>query len=87
VNAIRQGSVGNLISSVPPADRGAIDAALRSSFAAGMNDLLYVTAALALIGGVCAAVLIRRKDFYQSASAAPEAADPAAGRSATETVS
>ena len=87
VNAIRQGSVGNLISSVPPADRGAIDAALRSSFAAGMNDLLYVTAALALVGGVCAAVLIRRKDFYQSASAAPEAADPAAGRSATETVS
>jgi hypothetical protein len=52
-----------------------------------MNDLLYVTAALALVGGVCAAALIRRKDFHQSASAASEAADPATGRSATETVS
>jgi MFS family permease len=87
VNAIRQGDVAPLISSVPPADRAAIGAALRSSFAAGMNDLLYVTAALALVGGVCAAALIRRKDFHQSASAAPEAADPAAGRDATETVS
>jgi len=72
---------------VPPADRATIGAALRSSFAAGMNDLLYVTAALALVGGVCAAALIRRKDFHQSASAAPEAADPAAGRSTTEAVS
>jgi hypothetical protein len=87
VSAIRQGNVENLISSVPPADRAAIGVALRSSFAAGMNDLLYVTAALALTGGVCAAVLIRGKDFHQSASAAPAAADPAEGRSATETVS
>jgi hypothetical protein len=45
-----------------------------------------VTAALALVGGVCAATLIRRKDFHQPDDAAAEAADPAAGRSATETV-
>jgi hypothetical protein len=44
-----------------------------------------VTAALALVGGVCAAALIRRKDFHQPDPAA-EAADAAAGRSATETV-
>jgi len=86
VSAIRQGNVGHLISSVPPSDRAAIDAALRSSFAAGMNDLLYVTAALALAGGVCAAVLIRRKDFHQPGAAA-EVADAATGQSATETVS
>ena len=47
-----------------------------------MNDLLYVTAALALVGGVCAAALIRRKDFYQP-DAAADAADAATGRSAT----
>ncbi|MGH3245104.1 MAG: MFS transporter, partial [Trebonia sp.] len=57
VSAVRQGNVAHLISLVPPADRAAIGAALRSSFAAGMNDLLYVTAALALVGGVCAAAL------------------------------
>ena len=50
-----------------------------------MNDVLYVTAALALVGGVCAAVLIRRKDFLQP-DAAAEATDAAAGRGATETV-
>ena len=50
-----------------------------------MNDLLYVTAALALVGGVCAAALIRRKDFHRP-DAAAEAADAAAGRGATETV-
>jgi hypothetical protein len=71
---------------VPPADRAAIGAALRSSFAAGMNDLLYVTAALALVGGVCAAALIRRKDFHQPDAAAADAADAATGRSATESV-
>jgi EmrB/QacA subfamily drug resistance transporter len=85
VSAIRQGNVAHAISSVPPADRAAVAAALRSSFAAGMNDLLYVTAALALVGGVCAAVLIRRKDFHQP-DAAAEAADAATGRSTTETV-
>ena len=85
-SAVRQGNVAHLISSVPPADRAAIGAALRSSFAAGMNDLLYVTAALALIGGVCAAVLIRRKDFHQPDAYAAEVADGVTGRSATETV-
>ena len=45
-----------------------------------------MTAALALVGGVCAAALIRRKDFHQPDAAAAEAADAATGRSATETV-
>jgi EmrB/QacA subfamily drug resistance transporter len=87
VSAIRQGSVGQLISTAPPADRAAIGAALRSSFAAGLNDVLYVTGALALVGAICATTLIRRKDFHQPASAEPATADPATGHSATETVS
>jgi EmrB/QacA subfamily drug resistance transporter len=86
VSAVRQGSVSHLVSSVPPADRAVIGAALKSSFAAGMNELLYVTAGLAIAGAVCAAALIRGKDFHQSADTVPEAADPAAGRSTTETV-
>jgi EmrB/QacA subfamily drug resistance transporter len=64
VTAIRQGSVGQVIASVPAADRGAVGGALRSSFAAALNELLYVTAGLAFVGAVCAVVLIRRKDFY-----------------------
>jgi EmrB/QacA subfamily drug resistance transporter len=71
--AVRQGSVGQVLASVPAADRGATALALRSSFASGLNDLLYITAALALVGGVCALLLIRGKDFVKRENAAPGA--------------
>jgi EmrB/QacA subfamily drug resistance transporter len=82
---VRQGSVGQLLASLPPAQRGPVAGALRSSFAAGLNDLLYVTAALALVGGLCAMALIRRKDFVarEQVTAEPSAAgSSAAGSSA-----
>jgi EmrB/QacA subfamily drug resistance transporter len=76
VTAIRQGSVGQVIASVPAADRGVVGGALRSSFAAALNELLYVTAGLAFVGAVCAVVLIRRKDFVRPDGAgAPAAAN------------
>jgi EmrB/QacA subfamily drug resistance transporter len=75
VNMVRQGSIGQLIGSLPAADRGPAAAALRSSFAAGLNDLLYVTAGLAIVGAVCATLLIRSKDFHRPGQpAAPRAA-------------
>src|SRR5215471_15865492 len=76
---IRQGSVGQALASAPPADRGALAMALRSSFAAGLNDLLYVTAGVAIVGAIFALVLIRRKDFVQRepVATAPEAPAPA----------
>ena len=75
---IRQGSVGQLMASLPPSQRAATAAALRSSFAAGLNDLLYVTAVLALVGGLCAMLLIRRKDFVarEHEAAGPSASGP-----------
>ena len=78
VNAIRQGSVGQLIASVPAADRAAVGLALRSSFASALNELLWVTAGVALVGAVCATVLIRRKDFVQQGAPAPAGVDRAA---------
>ncbi len=74
MSAIRQGSVARLIASVPPAQRGAVGLALRSSFATALNELLYVTAGLALVGAVCAMVLIRKKDFHPQGGGAPEPA-------------
>ncbi len=68
---LRQGSVGRLLASLPPASRAAAGAAVRSSFAAGLNDLLYVTAGLALAGGLCATLLIRRKDFVAREQSTP----------------
>jgi EmrB/QacA subfamily drug resistance transporter len=75
VTAVRQGSIGHLLASVPAADRAAVAGALRSSFAAALNQLLYVTAGLALIGAICAMALIRRKDFHRPDGAAAAAAD------------
>jgi EmrB/QacA subfamily drug resistance transporter len=84
VNAVRQGSAGQLLASVPAANRAVVGGALRSSFAAGLNDLLYVTAGLALAGAVCAMLLIRRKDLYRPGSTEPTATGAAAERGATQ---
>ena len=81
--AIRQGSLGQLIASVPAADRGAVGFALRSSFADALNELLYVTAGVALVGAVCAAVLIRSKDFHRP-DARPAGGGPAGPPPAAE---
>jgi hypothetical protein len=55
--------------------------AIRSGFAAGLNDLLIVTAALAFAGAVCALLLIRPKDFVRTGRTQP----PGASAAATET--
>jgi EmrB/QacA subfamily drug resistance transporter len=80
---VRQGSIGQVLASVPAADRGATALALRASFASGLNDLLYITAALALAGGVCAMVLIRGKDFVKREGGAPGAPVPAGATDTT----
>ena len=84
VNAVRQGSAGQLIASVPGADRAAVGTALRSSFAAALNDLMFITGGLALAGAVCAVLLIRRKDFHPSATPEPAAAQPVGEQSARD---
>src|SRR5579872_4684916 len=84
---VRQGQVGRLLAGLPAARRGAVAAAIRSAFAAGLNDLLYVTAGIALIGAVCALLLIRSKDFVSRTEppAAP-AGDAGAGTDAVSEV-
>jgi hypothetical protein len=74
---VHQGQVGQLLASLPPARRGVVAEAIRSAFAAGLNDLLIVTAALAFTGAVCALVLIRPKDFVRTGRTQPPGASPA----------
>ena len=81
--AVRQGAVGPVIGSVPPADRGAVGSALHASFASALNELLYVSAGVALVGAVCAVLLIRAKDFHHTGSGAPRPAGPAGARAGT----
>jgi EmrB/QacA subfamily drug resistance transporter len=61
--AVRQGQAGQAFAQLPPAARAQLGEAIRSSFTGALNNLLVVTAIVALVGGALAAALIRRKDF------------------------
>jgi EmrB/QacA subfamily drug resistance transporter len=81
VTMVRQGQIGQLLASLPPDRRGEVAVAIKSAFAAGLNNILYVTAALALAGAVCALLLIRSKDFVSRT----ERQAPPAGEASTGT--
>ena len=63
VNAVRQGQTGSTFGTIPRALQGQLQHAIKSSFASGINNLLYVTGALALVGAACSLLLIRNRDF------------------------
>jgi hypothetical protein len=63
VALIHQGNAAKAIASAPPALRAQLAAAIRSSFASGIDDLMVVTAVLAFVGAVGSLLLIRQKDF------------------------
>jgi len=77
--SMRQGSTGRAIAAAPPAFRGLLAAAIRSSFAASINDLLLVTAIIALAGGIGVLVLIRASDFAPRPADGADAASDAGG--------
>jgi EmrB/QacA subfamily drug resistance transporter len=62
-SAVRQGQAGQAFAHVPPAARAALGIAVKSSFTGALNNLLIVTAIVALVGGALAIPLIRSKDF------------------------
>jgi EmrB/QacA subfamily drug resistance transporter len=85
--AVRQGQVGQLLASLPPARRGVVAEAVRGAFAAGLNDLLFVTAGLACTGAVCALLLIRSQDFVRRDGAEVPGVSPAAAEAGTDSMS
>jgi predicted MFS family arabinose efflux permease len=84
VAMVRQGQAGRLIASLPAGRREQAAAAIKAAFAAGLNDLLYVTGGLALAGAVCALLLIRGKDFVSRSE--PQAAAAAGAPAGAERV-
>jgi EmrB/QacA subfamily drug resistance transporter len=72
LNAIRQ---GNRPPAHLPATVARLESAVRSSFAGGIDDLLQVTAAVALAGALGSVLLIRRRDFVARQSP-PEQSPP-----------
>jgi EmrB/QacA subfamily drug resistance transporter len=78
VTDIQQGKGVQAIGSVPEPLRGALVAAIRSSFASTLDLLLVVSAVLALVGAACSLGLIRSRDILVShdPQPSPVAADP-----------
>ena len=87
VAMVRQGQIGQLLASLPAARRGMVAEAIKSAFAAGLNDLLIVTAALAFAGGACALLLIRSKDFVRTGRTPPPGTSPAPAETGADSVS
>ncbi len=76
VKAIQQGDSAQAINAVPAPLRAPLVTAIHASFASALDVLLVVSAVLALVGGACSIVLIRRRDFVVSHQPAPAAAEP-----------
>jgi hypothetical protein len=66
VTDIQQGNGAQAISAVPERFRGALVAAIHSSFASTLDLLLVVSAVLALAGAACSLGLIRSRDILVS---------------------
>lgn len=62
-DAARDGQMTTAIGAVPDTARDTVGAAAHAAFADAMNALFYVSGAVALVGAVCALVLIRAQDF------------------------
>lgn len=83
--AIKDGNIAQLIAHTSPRERGALVHAARSSFVGGLDDILVVSGALAVVAGAASLALIRGRDFVPSHPApAPASAGPGAGDGAGE---
>ena len=77
------GGAKQAFTAVPVQARQQVQLALKSGFTSGMNQILLVAAALAILGGLLALALIRQSDFagahagQQQREPEPAAADPA----------
>jgi EmrB/QacA subfamily drug resistance transporter len=65
---VQQGNLRAVFESVPAAARGRVEVAVHSAFAVGLNDLLLVSAGVALVGAVASIALIRSRDFVQASA-------------------
>ena len=74
---VRQGQVGQLLASLPAAGRGPGRGGAAVRLRGRLNDLLLVTAALAIAGALCALLLIRSKALLAEPAERPPGAQRA----------
>jgi EmrB/QacA subfamily drug resistance transporter len=78
VTALQSGEGKQLAARLSPAGGRALVHAYGVGFADALTTILWIAAALALVGAVAAVVLVRSRDFVAGGSAAPAAAPAAA---------
>jgi EmrB/QacA subfamily drug resistance transporter len=78
-SALESGTFGKLIAGTPASERGVLVHAARASFVSGLNEILLVSAALAVVAGTGALSLIRSRDFVASHTS-PQAASSSTGQ-------
>jgi hypothetical protein len=69
--AVSQGEGQRALGLLPPAARQTAGHAVRAAFVAGLNEILIVAGAGALVAAVAAVVLIRGRDFVAARAQAP----------------
>jgi hypothetical protein len=72
--AVAGGGSEGVARQAPAGARQALEEAARAAFVSGLNEILLIAAAVAIVGAVLSFVLVRRSDFVAAAEAAPAAA-------------
>jgi EmrB/QacA subfamily drug resistance transporter len=80
--AVSSGAAESALSSLPPQLRDQAAAAANQAFISGLNEILLVGAATAIVGGIAAWVLIRARDLVGQPAAPPADARAAAAADA-----
>jgi EmrB/QacA subfamily drug resistance transporter len=65
------GDPSHALQSVPAPLRAQVAETLRVAFVSGFDRILWVSAAVSLVGAILAVVLVRQRDFQTAATAAP----------------
>ncbi|HXW87238.1 MAG TPA: MFS transporter [Streptosporangiaceae bacterium] len=70
-SAVQSGEIGSVIHRLPPAAAQTVGLITRSAFTAGLNEILLVSAIIALVAGVISLAIIRTRDFAASRGPTP----------------
>src|SRR5205085_12462899 len=70
---VADGDIGSATQAAPAAARASLRATYDAAFAGGLDEILVIAAALAVVGVIAAVVLVRARDLWR-----PPAPDPPA---------
>jgi EmrB/QacA subfamily drug resistance transporter len=82
VHQVASGNAADALHALPPALRDPVAAAIRTAFVTGLDRIIWVAAAVSLVGAVLSLLLVRQRDLQQAEQATQSPAPVA--RAATQ---